>query len=74
MTPLYKTTLVIWSEEETGDQTMKRLGSDVDSDFTYCSSRDCVFVEDPEKDPDLSILALFHMTRIISRRLLLEQP
>jgi hypothetical protein len=44
--------MVIWSEEETGDQTMRRIASDVDSDYTYCSSRECVFVEDPEKDED----------------------
>lgn len=51
-TPLYKTTLVIWSEEETSAQTIKRIGADVESDFTYCSHRECEFVEEPEKDPD----------------------
>lgn len=52
MSPLFKTTIVIWSEEDTVNQSLKRIGSDVQSDFTYCSSRTCELIEDPEKDED----------------------
>lgn len=52
MRPLYKTTLVIWSDDDTADFTMRRIGNDVDQDNTFCSTRECVLVQDPEGDED----------------------
>lgn len=52
MKPLYKTLITIWSEDDTSDVKLSRLGKDVDTESSYCSLRECMLVENPEEDED----------------------
>jgi len=52
MTPLYKTTIVIWSQDDTGDEDLAVLCHDADEGGSYCSKQKCVLVKNPEEDAD----------------------
>ena len=49
---LYKTTIVIWSEYNTGGIGLETLAREASSGDAICSKKKCVRVEDPEKDND----------------------
>lgn len=50
MRPLYKTTIVIWTEDDPGGYGLSNLAHDAESGDAYCSLQECVLVPAPEKD------------------------
>lgn len=54
--PLYKTTIVIWSEwnpsRYAGDDALEYLGRHADQGEAYCSKMSSEEVKDPKADPD----------------------
>jgi hypothetical protein len=59
MTKLYKTVIVVWSEDDTSDLNLARIGKDVEIGDSHCSSRDCNLIEDPESDDDWDDTSFF---------------
>lgn len=52
-TPLYKTTIAIWSEEDPREKyELVDLAREATDGTMYCSLMDTERVEDPERDPD----------------------
>lgn len=52
MKPLYKTTIVIWSEYDPTDEVeLEDLARAATSGDAYCSKQESVKVEDPATDP-----------------------
>jgi len=49
--PLYRTTLVIWSDFEPSELSPEDLGREAVSGEAYCSAQDSILVEDPTSDP-----------------------
>lgn len=51
--PLLKTTIVIWSEPDSGRQAWPAadLAHDADSGDSYCSTKKSEIVQDPSTDP-----------------------
>jgi len=52
MRPLYKATIVIWSEENPDDFTLTHLAREAESGCAYCSKMVAVRVADPPSDVD----------------------
>lgn len=52
MKPLYKTTIVIWSEEDPSHMELSHLARDAETGNSYCAKSESVRVHDPAKDPD----------------------
>ncbi len=52
MRPLWKTTIVIWSEYYAGDVELEDLAHSASSQDAYCSKQSSVRVEDPTTDPE----------------------
>jgi hypothetical protein len=52
MKPLFKTTIIIWSEANTDNVSAEELAHDADSGDSYCSVKNCKFVESPDEDED----------------------
>lgn len=53
MKPLYKTTIVIWSEDDpTNKMELSELAREAESGDAYCSNMHSVRVTDPEVDLD----------------------
>jgi len=52
MKPLYKTTIIIWSEYDTCGTSVRCLGDNVADRDAYCSKLSCQAVQNPEQDPD----------------------
>ena len=52
--PLYKSTIVIWSEFDPseGKRSLEDLGREADQGEAYCSKSESVLVEDPAADAD----------------------
>lgn len=50
--PLYKTTIIIWSEYDTCGTSVRCLGDNVADRDAYCSKLSCQAVQNPEQDPD----------------------
>lgn len=49
---LYKTTIVIWSDEDPTELDLELLARDAVSGASYCSKQKTELIEKPEKDPD----------------------
>ena len=49
---LYKTTIVIWSDEDPANRSLVRLAEEATDGGAYCSVENTVFVMDPDLDPD----------------------
>lgn len=52
MRPLFKTTIVIWSESNPTSTEISALARDAESGDSYCSKRISEPVADPSTDPD----------------------
>lgn len=53
MAPLYKTTIVIWSEEDpSGRMELSQLAREAESGDCYCSRMHSERIPDPTTDPD----------------------
>lgn len=52
MKPLYKTTTIIWSEENPRDVELAEMSQDATDGDSYCSRSDTEMIENPEQDPD----------------------
>ena len=52
MKPLYKTTIVIWTEEDTRGWELEDLAREATVGVAYCSTQTIAAVLDPEEDPD----------------------
>lgn len=52
MRALHKTTIVIWSEENTDEISGEDLTRDADRGDAYCSVKNCVLVTKPDEDDD----------------------
>lgn len=50
--PLYKTTIVIWSEYDASALELEDLARDATSGESYCSSSRTELISRPEKNPD----------------------
>lgn len=50
--PLYKTTIVIWSDEDPTDMEIDMLARDAISGGSYCSKQQTEIIPDPKKDKD----------------------
>lgn len=51
MRPLYKTTIVIWSDSDVTSCEIASLAHEAETGDAYCSHRETVLVPEPEKDP-----------------------
>ena len=51
MRPLFKTTVVIWSEYDAGFASLEDLGRDAMEGESYCSIQRSEHIIDPELDP-----------------------
>lgn len=51
-TPMFKTTIVIWSDGDPAGVEIDRLARDAIDGDSYCSKRELVIVDDPQSDPD----------------------
>ena len=49
--PLYKSTIIIWTEYDPNGLKLTELASQADSGDAYCSSMTSALVAKPEKDP-----------------------
>lgn len=49
---LYKTTVVIWSEDNPEQYELDELAREAVRGMAYCSSQQSEIIEDPESDPD----------------------
>lgn len=49
--PLYKTTIVIWSEEDPSDVELEELAREATEGNSYCSKMRSEPIEDPKSDP-----------------------
>jgi len=49
---LYKTTIVIWSEDSAENMTLEDIGREADSGSMYASSVKSKLIKSPEKDQD----------------------
>lgn len=52
MKPLYKTTIVIWSEQNPREIELEDLAREATSGDCYCSSSEVKYIVDPPSDPD----------------------
>ena len=52
MKTLYKTTLIIWSEEDPNDMEISDIAREAEMGQFYCSKRKKEEIENPEKDSD----------------------
>lgn len=52
MRPLYKTTIVIWSDFDPAPYEIGALASEAETGGAYCSGRDELLVQTPETDED----------------------
>lgn len=50
--PLYKATIVIWSEFDPTSLELEDLAREATNGSAYCSVMDCEVIENPESDPD----------------------
>ncbi len=50
--PLYKTTIVIWSDADVSTHDIDSIASDAMNGDSYCSKQETVRVEDPSSDKD----------------------
>lgn len=50
--PLYKTTIVIWSEYDPTGLELSELAEEAEEGGNYCSRFDSKYVQDPGADPD----------------------
>jgi len=50
--PLYKTTVIIWSEYDTSETSLEDLGREATQGDAYCSKSTCDAVQNPKQDPD----------------------
>lgn len=51
MRPLYKTTIVIWTDSDPAGCEIAYLACEAENGDAYCSLRETVLVPEPEKDP-----------------------
>jgi hypothetical protein len=49
--PLYKSTIIIWTEYDPNGLELTELASQAESGDAYCSSMNSALVAKPEKDP-----------------------
>lgn len=49
---LYKTTVVIWSEDDTSGLELEEVFEETMWGMAYCSSQQSNLIDDPENDPD----------------------
>lgn len=49
---LYKTTIVIWSEDNPNEMELSTLAQEAESGNAYCSRMRSTLVEEPTKDAD----------------------
>jgi len=49
---LYKTVIVVWSDEDPDEKSLTAISLDADTGRAFLASRDSVLVEDPEQDKD----------------------
>jgi hypothetical protein len=49
---LFKTTIVIWSEDDPRDLSLGDLAREAERGSSYCSKSETRSVEEPSKDPD----------------------
>lgn len=52
MRPLYRTTIVIWSEFDPSDMELSWLAREAEEGEALCTKNDITYVEKPEDDPD----------------------
>ena len=53
MRPLYKTTIVIWSEyDPTEKYELKELANEAEQGDAYCSKMRATLIDKPHEDPD----------------------
>jgi hypothetical protein len=52
MKPLYKTTIIVWSDDNTEDMDIDHICQEAVDGAFYCSKQVCEKVEDPEEDPE----------------------
>jgi hypothetical protein len=50
--PLFKTTVVIWTDYDTRESELEDIARDATSGDAYCSKQTCGHVLEPDKDPD----------------------
>ena len=59
MEPLYKTTIVIWTDFNPYRLELDDLAREAVSGDGYCSKQEITLVEDPSKDPDCPAMEFF---------------
>lgn len=59
MQPLYKTTIVVWSEDDLSDWDVEDIGKHIENIRAYEARHDTVLVEKPELDSDYDPTSLF---------------
>lgn len=59
MKSLWKTTIIIWSDEDPEDTELTDLANDATSGGSICTKQETVFVEDAEADPDCAVGEFF---------------
>lgn len=50
--PLFKTTIVVWTEYDTSEVELSILARDASFGEAYCAKQECSYVTDVSKDPD----------------------
>lgn len=52
MKPLYKTTIIIWTEYDGGVAELENLAFQATEGNAYCSKQESVIIDNPMGDPD----------------------
>ena len=52
MQKLYKTTIIIWSEDDPSGMELEDLGREATSGNSYCSKQVSELIRNPSQDPD----------------------
>jgi hypothetical protein len=60
--PLYKTTIVIWTEDDPEELELEDLAREATSGCGFCSKQETVKVEDPDGDPEFDCGEFFETT------------
>lgn len=58
--PLFKTTIVVWSNESTAGRDIDSIARDAMDGDCFCSSQECEYVADPSKDEDYIDTSFFN--------------
>jgi len=61
MRPLYKTTIIIWSEYDGDSVDLDALAAEAMNGDAYCSKQISVHIEEPDADPDWDGTEFFSM-------------